>query len=272
MILLAYWVMRMDNLVDIHTHILPEIDDGAETVADSIQLAKEAVAQGITRIVATPHHQNGVYNNQKEDVLSYIAALQEEFDRRKINITLLAGQEIQVYGECTRDLQEGKLLTINNSGKYLLLELPYDHVPTSIHNMIYEIQLLGVTPIIPHPERNVTLRRNPALLYRMIDRGALSQLTAASILGKFGKEVQAFSYQCIEHSISHMIASDAHRPVKRGILLREAYEHMTRRYDIDLTNEMIENVNRVVEGKNLFVDQPERPGKKKKKFFTFWKR
>ena len=259
-------------MIDLHSHVLPDLDDGAQHLEDSLALAREAVDSGVTVLYATPHHRNGVYNNEKEDIIQCVDYLQQQLDAQGISVQILPGQEIHVYGEIVEDIKQDRILTYNNEGKYILLELPYDQVPSSIERILYEIQLLGITPIIPHPERNQAIRKHPGRLYDMVKRGALTQLTAASILGKFGRDVQRFSLQCIEHNLSHLIASDAHRAGRRGIVIAEAYRFIEKQYGAYVSQQLKRNADTIHQGEDVYVDPPERIERKKKsKFFSLFR-
>jgi protein-tyrosine phosphatase len=254
------------KLIDLHCHILPGVDDGAQTLEDSLAMAREAVANDIKTIIATPHHYNGIYMNHKEEVVKKVEELQHELDKENIPLSILPGQEVHLYAELVNDLKNKNLLTLND--KYMLLELPYNQIPQMTVQMIYEIQLQGIVPIIPHPERNVTLREHPNLLYQMIKRGALSQITAASITGKFGREIQKFSLQCIEHNLCHFISSDAHRASgKRSFYLKEAYSVITKEFGLSIAEQFIRNAKMVIEGADIGVESPYKI--EKKPLFSF---
>ncbi|GGK34060.1 tyrosine protein phosphatase [Caldalkalibacillus thermarum] len=258
-------------MIDLHSHILPGVDDGAQSLTDSFALAKEAVNNGITTLFATPHHLNGVYTNHKQDVLDLVDYLQAEIDKQGIPLTILPGQEVHIYGEIVKDLQLNTLLTYNDQQKYLLLELPYDHVPAFVDRVIYEILLQGIIPIIPHPERNRKIREHPDLLYKMVKQGAMSQITAASLVGKFGFEVQKFSLQCVEHGLAHVIASDAHRAGKRGFYMQEAYQELDRQFGSQVVYEFKQTAERIAKGQEVYVEPPQRI-QKKRSWFSFLKR
>jgi protein-tyrosine phosphatase len=253
-------------LIDLHCHILPGVDDGAQTLEDSIAMARQAVANDISTIIATPHHFNGIYTNHREEVVKKVEELQQELDKEHIQLKILPGQETHIYAELINDIKKQKLLTIND--KYMLVELPYNEVPRITTQMIYEIQLQGIIPIIPHPERNIKLRKHPNLLYHMVKRGALSQVTAASIIGKLGKEVQKFSFQCIEHNLCHFISTDAHRVSgKRSFYLKEAYTVIGNKFGLGIAEQFKENAKLIIEGVDIGIDSPYRI--EKKSFLSF---
>src|SRR5699024_7382 len=176
-------------VIDIHSHILPGVDDGAKTEDDSIAMALAAVEQGIHTIIATPHHMNGVFNNNKSSILTSVNILQDLFTQEGIPLTVLPGQEIRLNGNMIDDVQNGELLSLNHS-KYIFVELPTTNVPRYTDQMMYNLQMAGYKPVIVHPERNEELLEHPTILYELVQKGTLTQVTAGSIIGDFGKKVQ----------------------------------------------------------------------------------
>src|SRR5699024_4464081 len=138
-----------------------------------------------------------------------------------IPLTVLYGQEVRIYGELLADIDAGKIQTLHNT-RYLLVELPFENVPLYTEKLIYDLQMKGIIPIIAHPERNAELRAKPGKMYDLVLKGALTQVTAGSLLGHFGKEAEAFSHDLIEHNLTHFVASDAHDIDKRPFTLKEA--------------------------------------------------
>ncbi|WP_025025723.1 tyrosine-protein phosphatase [Caldalkalibacillus mannanilyticus] len=243
-------------MIDFHCHLLPGLDDGAQSIDESLALAQAAVEDGISRVVVTPHHQNGVFVNEKKKVIEETEKLQQILNEHKIPLQLFSGQEIRVYPEIIEDLKNDRLLSVDRNNKYILLELPSNEIPAYMDRIIYEILLLGIIPIIPHPERNTMIRKNPRLFYKMIEKGALSQLTAASVAGEFGREVQKFSYLCLEHQLSHFIASDAHNVTSRSFQLTRAYQHVEKKYGFDFVSRLQRNAELMVDGIEFYVDPP----------------
>lgn len=259
-------------MIDLHSHILPGVDDGAQSLEESFALAQEAVENGITTLFATPHHLNGIYTNHRQDVLDLVQFFQGEIEKQGIPLKVLPGQEVHIYGEIVQDLGGDSLLTYNDEQKYLLLELPYHDVPPFVDRVIYEILIQGVVPIIPHPERNRRIRKQPDLLYKLVRRGALSQLTAASLTGAFGNEVQKFSLQCIEYGLAHLIASDAHRVGRRGFHIKAAYRVLERQFGPQVEYDFKKAAEKVGRGEELYVAPPERIPVKRSWFFSWLKR
>lgn len=251
------------KMIDLHCHILHGVDDGAKSIEQALSMAKVAVADGISTIVATPHHRNGRYNNEQAEVRSQVAELNEHLAQSSIPLQVLPGQEIRIYDEIIEDLKEGKLLGLDPNNRYILLELPSQTVPPNLERIIYDILLLGYTPIIPHPERNSVLRDKPELLYRMVKVGALTQVTSTSLLGKFGKETEKFTREIIEHGLSHMIASDAHDDLHRAPKLQEAYEKLEKLWGYGMMMDYQKNCENIILGKRVMIDEPMRIKRKK---------
>ena len=206
-------------LVDIHNHILPGLDDGPRTIEEALLLAENAVANGITHVIATPHHLDRKYRNSTLEVKAAVAGLYRELIQRNINLKILPGQEIHLSTNVLMELEKD-LLTLANSGRYLLIEFPNAYIPADILDVIYKIQLRGYIPIIVHPERNRVLRKNKQLLYEYICKGALVQITASSVLGHNGRSLRKYTKELIKHNLVHFISSDAHHYLKRPFLLK----------------------------------------------------
>lgn len=211
-------------MIDVHCHILPNIDDGADSIETSLAMAKKAVEQGITHILCTPHHNNGRYQNPKATVITAVALLQEELDKRHCNLTLLKGQEVHISGELLQAIDDNQILFTDLTDTYLLIELPTMEVPVYAEQLFFDLRARGKVPVIVHPERNAKFREDPNYLIPYLEMGCLAQLTAPSIVGSFGKSIQKTAKEMVKHNLVQMVASDAHGVNKRTFYLKEAYE------------------------------------------------
>jgi protein-tyrosine phosphatase len=250
-------------MIDIHCHILPGIDDGAKTIQDSIDLAKSAVAEGIDTIIATPHHRNGKYDNTKTDILPLVSELNETLKQEFINLEVLPGQECRIYGEILQDYHNGEILPLNIDSQYMFIEFPSSSVPRYAERLFYDIQVEGLIPVIVHPERNAELIERPDKLYKLVKNGAVTQLTASSLVGYFGKNIQKFSQQIIEANLTHFIASDAHNIHNRSFKMEEAMDYIEKKYGIDAVYYFTENAELLVGNKTIYKEIPEEIKKKK---------
>ncbi|MYL49362.1 tyrosine protein phosphatase [Halobacillus litoralis] len=256
-------------MIDIHSHILPGVDDGAQTIDESIQMAEAAVNDGITHIVATPHHNNGAYNNYKNNIKIQVAELNRTFKEKGIDLQVLPGQETRVFGEMIEGLSANQILPINDDTNYVFVEFPSNSVPRYASQLFFDMQVAGYQPIIVHPERNKAIIENPDLLYSFVKKGAFVQLTAASVCGKFGKSIKKFSEQLIDANLAHLIASDAHNTTSRGFCMSEAYAEIRKNYGLDMVYILSENAEDVIAGRVLQAEPPQHVKKKKKVFGLF---
>ncbi|MCP3032929.1 tyrosine protein phosphatase [Halobacillus sp. A1] len=256
-------------MIDIHSHILPGIDDGAQTMDDSILMAKAAVEDGIHTIIATPHHKNGQYDNYKTQIIELTAELNHQLHIHHIPLTVLPGQETRIHGEMVEGIRSEDILTLNNQGSYVFVEFPFDAVPRYAKQLLFDIQLEGYQPIIVHPERNRQIIEHPDILYSLVKKGAFTQITAGSVTGQFGKNVQKFTRQLIEANQTHLIASDAHNTESRGFCMTDAYEEIRENYGASMVYLFAENAEYVVNGENLASDSPSHIKKKRKLFGVF---
>ncbi len=254
------------HVIDIHSHILAGIDDGAKTLDDSLLMAEKAVEEGITKIIATPHHQHPNFQNEGPSVIEAVANLNKELIKQDIPLEVLAGQEVRLYGEMRQDLKLGAALSLANS-KYVLIELPTNQIPAYTTRLLYEVSSEGYIPVIAHPERNKVFLESPDKLYELIKNGALGQLTTSSLTGYFGKEIGTFSRQLIEANLVHVLASDAHNLANRTFRIQEAFTLLEDEYGQSYTYAFQENAQLLASDKHLFLEPPERVVKKRKKRF-----
>ncbi|UYG93826.1 tyrosine-protein phosphatase [Cytobacillus firmus] len=248
-------------MIDIHCHILPGIDDGAQTIEDSLDMAKEAVREGISSIIATPHH-NPSYRNTKDEIIEAVIELNNSLKEASIPLEILPGQEVRIYGEIVEGLNNGEILSLSHS-QYMFIEFPSNHVPRYAEKLLFDIQLHGLIPIIVHPERNKQLMEQPDLLYQFVEKGSLTQVTASSLCGYFGKNIKKFSEQLIEFNLTHFIASDAHNLKNRTFKMAEALDLVVSKYGPDMVYLFKENAELLVENSNIMKELPERIKRKK---------
>ncbi|MFB4167249.1 tyrosine-protein phosphatase [Virgibacillus sp. JSM 102003] len=251
-------------MIDIHCHILPGLDDGAKSVTESIMMANEAAKQGITKIVATPHHNNESFMNYGTDITGAVDYLNGQLQKENIPVEILEGQETRVYGDMLEDLKNGQVIAINKESDYVFVELPTYQVPKYTTQLLFDMQIAGYKPVIVHPERNHELQDDPDKLYRIVKNGALTQITAASLLGFAGKKFQRFANQMIESNLTHFIASDAHNVKKRGFFMREASRYLKKHYGNTTEYTFMENSELMIIGQTVHQEPPERIITKKK--------
>lgn len=196
-------------MIDIHCHVLPSIDDGAEDIETSLEMLRIAERDGIKKIIATPHFYRNYYEVPYEEVIKRTEELNKIAVEEGINVKIFPGQEVFLDKYTIQNYKEGIIGGLNNS-KYMLLELPFDELPKYAVDTIYELKVLGVIPIIAHPERYEYVIKNPEVLNGLIEEGCLFQINAGSVKGIFGKKVQKTSKLLIENGVCDFLATDAH--------------------------------------------------------------
>lgn len=209
--------------VDIHCHILPDIDDGPRALEESVEMAHRSALEGLGIVAATPHYAIDETLYGIEDISRRFDTLKQALSRDATAIKLLHGAEIAADAMLPAlDVGTLKRLSINAS-RYLLIEMPALHIPPYMEDLIYNIQIKGFIPIIAHPERNAEVVDDPPAVYDMVDQGALLQLNAGSVTGRFGNEAQKTSLLLLKHGLAHFIATDAHSPHKRAPRMMESF-------------------------------------------------
>ena len=258
-------------MIDLHCHLLSGVDDGARTLDDSLAMAQQAVAEGISHILVTPHHKNGKYLNPKEAVMEATAALQAELDSRGIGLTLFPGQELRINGEILEDIEKGDILFIDDESQYLLIEFPTMSIPHFTESLFFKLRQKGITPVIVHPERNQAIIDDPNILLPFIERGALAQVTASSYVGAFGKDIARLSNQLIEANLVHILASDAHNTRGRGFHFQEAFAKLEAEFEPEKVAYFKQNAKDLFNGDVVQTEAPSEVYQKKKRFRLFGK-
>lgn len=257
--------MEFEKIVDLHCHILPGIDDGSPDLEHSLALARAAVNDGVTHILATPHHLDNNYVNHRDDVIKRTQDFQSKLDANGINLRVFPGQEVHINGELLQHYAD--LLGTDEKKKYMLLEFPHSNVPAYAKRLIFELQKLGTTPIIVHPERNKEIQKDLNILYDFIQRGALAQLTATSYVGGFGEHVAEISQKLVAHRLVQLVASDAHALQGRNFVLREALEKIAVDFDVEYAYEFEKNAEDTLNGLNVVANGYQKIEKKKRFIF-----
>lgn len=210
-------------MIDLHSHTLPGLCDGSQSLETSLEMARIAVADGITHLACTPHIYPGNYNNSRDTIEPAMFALQQELDSRNIPLKLLIGADTHLVPEVMRGLKDGSIPTLNNS-RYFLLE-PSHHVPVvNFLDHIGNYLNAGYIPLITHPERLHWVQDHYEDFVQAARMGAWIQITAGAITGRFGSKAQASAEQFLNDGLVHVIASDAHGTARRPPILSEGVQ------------------------------------------------
>ncbi len=219
-------------MIDLHCHILPGVDDGAKSVEISLEMARLAAADGIKIIACTPHILPGVYPNTGSAIRSAIARLSQLIDRAEIPVQLVTGADVHISPDLLPQLRDGRALTLNNS-RYFLLEPPHHILPPRLEHHIFELQTAGYVPIITHPERLSWIEGQYDFIKRLVYSGNLLQLTAGSLMGRFGRRPRYWAERMVEEGLCHLLATDAHDTQQRAPRMSEAREIIARKLGVE---------------------------------------
>jgi protein-tyrosine phosphatase len=198
-------------VIDIHSHILPEIDDGVRSLEEAGELARVAAAEGVTVIAATPHVRND-WPTTPDRMERGVAEVAEHLTRVGISLRVVHGGEIALERLAELNGDDLKRFSLAQNGRYLLLECPYFTSPLELVPAIKALRDLGLTAVVAHPERNPDVEARPRRLESLVELGALVQVTAASVDGRLGRRAKATASRLLELRLVHVIASDAHGP------------------------------------------------------------
>jgi protein-tyrosine phosphatase len=207
-------------MVDIHCHILPGLDDGAESLEMASAMAEMAIEDGVTHVIGTPHA-NQTYRFDPELIKQRREELQDRFDGRLI---LSTGCDFHLSFENLQDIRRNPARYTLNQKNYLLVECADYSIPASLDHAFHDLQLAGLTPIITHPERNPLIRTQPARLINWLRQGCYAQITARSLSGRFGALAREAAEHWLDAGAVHFIASDAHNLTSRPLRLKETFE------------------------------------------------
>jgi protein-tyrosine phosphatase len=228
------------EMIDIHSHILPGLDDGPQTMEESIQMCRIAYQDGIRTIVATPHTLNGVYKNGRSTILTKVNELNDALNNSELPpgqrpsraggrtqnselpLKIHPGSDVHLCETTLQQVDQGEAITIGDEGKYIMIELPSQAIPYQTENILFQLLGRGLIPIISHPERNLEIGRRPGRYDEIIKMGCFGQVTAMSLTGEFGPKVRQWAENLLKSWLVHFIASDAHSSNGRPPILSAA--------------------------------------------------
>jgi protein-tyrosine phosphatase len=244
-------------MVDLHCHVLPGIDDGAQHFDESIAMCRRAIEDGCTAVVATPHQRTEPWDPRDVAALS---ALREQLQERVgEELRLLPGAEVRIDSELLDELERlpsSGLLPLAAS-RYLLLEFQRSPAPVGVDpfDLLHELAVAGWRPIFAHPEFIPWLATDPDLAGALVERGALFQLTAMSVTGDFGRRAQAVCETYLDRGLAHFVASDAHGPDRRPPGLSRARGAIAARWGVDAARRLTaDNPLAVIENRPIVVE------------------
>jgi protein-tyrosine phosphatase len=276
----------MIERIDLHAHILPRLDDGAESLEESVEMCRISYGDGVRTIVATPHILPGVYKNNRSTILAKTQELNEavaqwglrnaecgtqtpyahpessssnhsELHTPNSEFRILPGADVHFSPNLLELCENGEIVTGNDAGRFLMVEFDYMNLPYQGEEVLFKLISRGIIPVITHPERNLEIARAPKRYYEMIKMGCLGQVTAMSLTGDFGSEVKRAAEQLLAHRLIHFIASDTHSVHERPPLLSPGVREAEKRVGKEEAEKMVTEYPRaLLEGRRPDVPQP----------------
>ena len=277
------------NMIDLHNHILFGIDDGPKVIEESVQMCRIGYQDGIRTIVATPHIQPGIYQNNRSTILTKLQQLnnalmkfgvqssefvvknspfthvQNVFNDPNVpndlndsnRLKILPGADVHFSSDVLQRYEEGEIVTVNDQGRYLMVEFAFQGIPYQAEEVLFKLLTKGITPIISHPERNMEIAQRPKRYYEMIRMGCLGQVTAMSLTGDFGSGVRRIAEKLLSKRLIHMIASDAHSADGRPPILSAAVKAAEKIVGKEEAQKMVtEYPQAVIDGRRPNIPEP----------------
>ena len=253
-------------MIDLHCHILPDLDDGAQSLKEAVEMARIAENEGIEKIVATPHlFRDNFVHEDLSIIKERHRKLSKALKAENIHVEILSGAEVHISHNLIEEIRKNRSYLVLNKSSYMAVEFPSDHVFSGVKELFFELMSEGIIPIIAHPERNSVFARNSGFLYELIQKGALAQANSGSFSGVYGREVEEAVFCFLELNLIHFIGSDGHNKRSLAPRLSEA----VKRAEITLGKErsralVLDNPRAVIENREIpFLADPINPEEKK---------
>jgi len=225
-------------MIDLHCHILPGLDDGAADIAVSLEMAKAAVADGISVVACTPHILPGLYHNSGPQIRSAVAELQQAIDSEGISLQLVSGADNHITPDFLKSLRSGHLLPLADS-RYVLVEPTHHVAPARLEELFFDLLVAGYVPIVTHPERLSWIKSHYGTIQRLVRAGVWMQITAGSFAGDFGSGARYWAERMLDEGCAHLLATDAHDLEHRPPNLSKARDLAARRVGVEEAEHLV---------------------------------
>lgn len=249
-------------MIDLHSHILPGIDDGAPDLETSLEIARIAIADGIEIMACTPHITPGVYNNDVDIIESAAADLREALERRNLRLELVVGADVHITPHMGKHLVSGHWPRLAGT-QYFLFEPPHHVMPPHLHRIANDLLETGLVPVLTHPERLSWIDNQYETIVKLRKIGVLLQITAGSLTGDFGSSAKYWSEKMLADGLVDLLATDTHDPKRRPPVLSRARDYVAQRYGDEVaTGLVLGNPLNILNGESvteLFSAAPEEP-------------
>jgi protein-tyrosine phosphatase len=237
-------------MIDLHTHILPGVDDGAPDLATALEMARMAVGDGIQVMACTPHFMPGMYDNESNDIRRRVADFAARIDDANIPLQLVVGSDAHIRPDFLDCLRDGRILRLNES-RYVLFEPPHNIAPKQLEDFLFNIVASGYVPVLTHPERLKWIENQFSVFEELSRIGVWMQITAGSLTGRFGARPKYWAEKMLGQGMVHILASDAHNTKSRPPLMSEALAIAQAAVGLDEANNLV-----LVRPVNILDDLP----------------
>jgi len=241
-------------MIDLHTHILPGFDDGARNEEESLRMVRGALLEGISTLVATPHVLPGQLKGAPDRIRRRVEKLTRELERHRLCVDVLAGAEVFLDPQLLDEMETVSQLTLNGTGRYLLVELPMQDVPPYVHEVLFRLALKGISPVLAHPERNLKILTHPEVLETFVRQDVLLQVNADSLTGRYGPRVEELSERLLAAGVVQLLASDGHRAGLRPVSLKVGLQRAMGLLGANEAKKLVEeNPLKIINGESLDI-------------------
>jgi protein-tyrosine phosphatase len=240
---------------DIHCHLIPGIDDGAQSWEQCLEMALMAATDGFQTVIATPHQLGSFSHNRGDLIRARTAELQRLLDDHRVALRVLPGADVRIEAGMIDKLRSGEVLTLADRGRHVLLELPHElYFP--LNELLDGLHRAGLVGVLSHPERNQGLLKQPHLVESLVQSGCLMQVTSGSLMGTFGPACVRMAEWMLQQGLVHFLATDAHGPKARRPLMRHAFRRAASIVGEEIALDLCSrNPSAVAEGKDIAVQR-----------------
>lgn len=243
-------------MIDIHHHILPDLEGGAKHMEETLSIAKAAADGGITTLIAIPQSINGNLSASNETVKAKVMAVNDRLAEDRVPLTVVSGQKLNIHNDMMDNNDLERLLTIKRGNEYLFVELPSGQLPGNMWELMFDLQRFA-TPVIVQPELHPAIQENPDMLYQQVKNGMLVQVGADSIVGNHGGKVKKFVNQLIEANLVHFVASGNPGEKGKSFHLKRAYTKITKVHGSEIAAYLEENISLLLENEPIVPLEPQ---------------
>ena len=250
-------------MIDFHTHILPGVDDGVQSFDEAIKILGKASNAGIQKVILTPHVLEAPSDENWHKIKSIYDSLSQRIQQQKINIAVHLAAELFISPDLPHMIQTHPGLTINCGKHYALIEFPAAGIPPFTLETVYRLFLMGVVPILAHPERNLEIQEKPGRLSDLIGKGVLTQLNAGSLDGKYGNKAKKTAKVLLAHDLVHLMGSDIHALAEGPYPLLKGMHLASRIVGEKQATQMVTTIpEKILKGESIDLPRP-KPLKRK---------